>query len=111
MSCGSLDGGEFGEEWTPVYGWLGPFAVHLKLSQHVNWLCVSVCAKSLNPVQLFATPWTVACQAPLSVEFSRQEYWSGLPCPPPGNLPVPGIKPGSPALQADSLPSVTREAR
>ena len=48
------------------------------------------------------TPWTVACQAPLSTEFSRQEYWSGLPFPSPGDLPDPGIKPGSPALQADS---------
>ena len=50
-------------------------------------------------------PWTVASQAPLSLGFSRQEYWSGLPCPPPGDLPDPGTKPGSPALQADSLPS------
>ena len=46
-------------------------------------------------VQLFATPWTVACQAPLSMEFSRQEYRSGLPYPPPGNLPDPGIEPMS----------------
>ena len=52
-----------------------------------------------------ATPWTAACQAPLSTGFSRQEYWSGLPFPSPGNLPNPGIKPGSPALQADSLPT------
>ena len=50
----------------------------------------------------FASPWTVALQAPLSLEFSRQEYWSGLPVPSPGDLPDPGIKPGSPALQADS---------
>ena len=50
------------------------------------------------------TPWTVARQAPLSVGFSRQEYWSGLPFPSPGDLPDPGIKPRSPALQADSLP-------
>ena len=49
------------------------------------------------------TPWTVACQAPLSMGFSRQEYWSGLPFPSPGDLPDPGVKPGSPALQADSL--------
>ena len=54
-------------------------------------------------VQLFATPWTVACQAPLSMGFSRQEYWSGLLCPPPGDLPNPGIKHRSPALQVDSL--------
>ena len=52
-----------------------------------------------------ATPWTVACQAPLSMGFPRQEYWSELPFPPPGNLPNPGIKPGSPALQMDSLPT------
>ena len=50
------------------------------------------------------TPWTVARLAPLSMEFSRQEYWSGLPYPPPGDLPDPGIKPTSLALQADSLP-------
>ena len=51
------------------------------------------------------TPWTVAHQAPLSMGFSRQEYWSGLPCPPPGDLPHPRIEPKSPALQADSSPS------
>ena len=55
-------------------------------------------------VRLFATPGAVACQAPLSTEFSREEYWSGLPFLPPGDLPDPGIEPGSPALQADSLP-------
>jgi len=48
-----------------------------------------------NHVQLFETPWTVAHQAPLSIGFSRQEYWSGLPCPPPGDLSDPGIKPAS----------------
>ena len=52
-----------------------------------------------------STPWAVACQAPLSMEFSRQEYWSGLPFPSPGDLPNPGIEPRSPALQADSLPT------
>ena len=52
-----------------------------------------------------ATPWTVAHQAPQSMEFSRQEYWSGLPFPPPGDLPDPGIEPRSPMLQADALPS------
>ena len=54
--------------------------------------------KLLSRVQLFATPWTVAHQAPLSMEFSRQEYWSGLPFPSPGDLPDPGIEPRSPAL-------------
>ena len=57
----------------------------------------------LSQVQLFATLWTVACQAPLSMEFSRQEYWSGLQCPPPGELPDSGTEPTSPALQADCL--------
>ena len=60
-----------------------------------------------SPVCLSVTPWTVARHAPLSMEFSRQEYWSGLPYLPPGDLPKPGIeilRPVSPALQADSLP-------
>ena len=57
----------------------------------------------LSCVQLFQTPWTVAHQAPLFMGFSRQEYWSGLPFPSPGDLPNPGVEPGSPALQADSL--------
>ena len=68
--------------------------------------CVLSC---FSPVQLFATLWTVACQAPLFMGFSRQEYWSGLPCPSTGNFPHPGIKPRSPAssaFQADSLPLV-----
>ena len=54
--------------------------------------------KSLSRVQLFATPWTVAYQDPQSMGFSRQEYWSGLPLPSPGDLPNPGIEPRSPAL-------------
>ena len=58
-----------------------------------------------SQVQLFETLWMVTHQAPLSMEFSRQEYWSGLPFPSPGDLPNLGIKPWSPALQADSLPS------
>ena len=56
-------------------------------------------------VQLFVTPWTVAYEAPLSMEFSRQEYWSGLPYPSPGDLPDPGIEPRSPTWEADALPS------
>ena len=60
---------------------------------------------SLSVVSDSATPWTVACQAPLSMEFSKPEHWSGLPCPPPGDLPDPGIKPRSPTLRADSLPA------
>ena len=61
--------------------------------------------KSLSRARLFATPWTVADQAPPSVGFSRQEYWSGLPFHSPADLPHSGIEPGSPALQADILPS------
>ena len=56
-------------------------------------------------VRFFATLWTVDNQAPLSMELFRQEYWTGLPFPSPGHLPDPGIKPRSPALQADYLPS------
>ena len=63
--------------------------------------------KSLSRVRLFVTLWTVDYQAPLSIEFSRQEFWSGLSGPPPGDLPNPGIDPTSPpskALKVDSLP-------
>ena len=58
--------------------------------------------RMLSRVQFIVTSWTVARQAPLSMGFSRQEYWSGLPFLPPGDLPEPGIKPESPALQEDS---------
>ena len=91
------------------------------LSNWTDWLliaslcCVGFCCttmwdsyewvKSLSHVQLFATLWTVALQAPLSMGFSRQEYWSGLPFPSPGDLPNPGIEPRSPVLQADALSS------
>ena len=61
--------------------------------------------KSLSRVQLFATPWTIDYQAPPSIGFSRQEYWSGLPFPSPGDLPNPGVEPGSSALQTDALSS------
>ena len=61
--------------------------------------------KLLSRVQLFATPWTVACQAPQSMGFFKQGYWSGVPFPSPGDLPNPGIEPGSPTLKAHSLPS------
>ena len=71
------------------------------LSGFLKWREV----KSLSRVWLFATPWTVAHQAPPSMGFSRQEYWSGLPFPSPGDLPDPGIEPRSPALQADALTS------
>ena len=66
---------------------------------------MKVKVKSLSHVRLFATSWTIAHQAPPSMGFSRQEYWSGVPFPSPGDIPVPGIEPGSPALWADDLPS------
>ena len=66
---------------------------------------MKVKVKSLSRVRLFVTPWTIACQAPPSTGFSRQGYCSGLPFPSPGDLPDSGIEPGSPTLQADSLPS------
>ena len=75
-----------------------PVLYHCATWEAPQPLCV--CAQSL-----FATPWTMTLQAPLCMGFSRQEYWSGLPCPPLGHLPNPGVKPGSPTLQADSLPS------
>ena len=66
---------------------------------------MKVKVKSLSRVRLLASPWTTAYQAPSSMGFSRQECWSGLPFPSPGDLPDPGIEAGSPALQADALPS------
>ena len=96
---------------------LGPQAhslhSHLRSSIKNTWstrngmLCRGCCAQSLSRVQLCATLQTVACQAPLSMGFSRLEHWSGLPCTPPGDLPNPGIEPvsrSSSALQADSFP-------
>ena len=68
--------------------------------------CVCLFSR-FSPVRLFATPWTVPCQTPLSLGFSRQEYWSGMPSPPPEDLPDSVIKsasPVSPSLRADSLP-------
>ena len=69
------------------------------------FLMFEVKVKSFSHVWLFVTPWTAACQPPLSTRFSRQEYCSGLLFPSPGDLPNPGIEPGSPALQADTLTS------
>ena len=69
------------------------------------WVPRKVKAKPLSRVRLFATPWTVAHQAPLSKGFSRQEYWSGLPFPSPGDLPDREIEPRCPALQVDALTS------
>ena len=91
------------------------FSLLLSLLQSVLQIRVFVLAlrqkgegrkvKSLSHVRLFVTPWTVAYQAPPSMGFSRQEYWSGLPFPSPGDLPDPGIEPRSPTLEADALTS------
>ena len=84
------------------------FVSHMHpLSVLVTHVCMLSC---FSRVQLLVTLWTVACQAPLSMGFSRKEYWSGLPCPPPGDLPCPGNEPRSPVLQADSTFWATREA-
>ena len=80
-----------------------------KVPLHVHVVKVKV--KSLSRVWLFVTLWTVAYQAPLSMGFSRQEYWSGLPFPSPGDLPNPGIEPRFPALEADALTSEPPETR
>ena len=72
------------------------FKDHESTYQHIK-------VKSLRCVQLFVTLWTIAYQASPSMGLPRQEYWSGLPFPSPGDLPDPGIEPGPPALQADAL--------
>ena len=82
----------------------GTVTLSLAMSHKLNILLPCVCWL-LSCVCLFETPWTVASQAPLSIEFSRQEYCSGLPFPSSTDLSSPGIEPGSPELQADSLPS------
>ena len=77
------------------------FTEYTPYSRFLKYPCVY--NQSLIHVWLFVTTWTVACQAPLSMGFSRQDYWSGLPCPHPKDLPNLGIEPTSPILQADSL--------
>ena len=72
---------------------------------HSNQNLIEGSSLSLSRVRLFATPWTIAYEAPTSMGSSRQEYWSGLPFPSPGDLPNPGIEPRSPSLQADALTS------
>ena len=88
--------------WVALHSMAHSFIDLVKAVIHVISLMK---VKSLSHVLLFTTPWTVAYQTPPSIEFSRQEYWSGLPFPSPGGLPNPGIEPGSPTLQADTLPS------
>ena len=82
--------------------WVGmrPPHRHQKIGGSPN---PGACLSLFSRVRFFATLWTAADQAPLSMAFPRQEYWSGLPCPPPRDLPDPGIECVSTALQADSL--------
>ena len=92
------------EEWLEV--WLAWAMHNLSLGFAACPACCQHNIPVLSNVWLFVTPWTVACQAPLSMGFSRQEYWNGLPFPTPGYLPNPGIEPEAPAvpaLQSDSL--------
>ena len=98
-------GFDMSDNFVRVYPWGEQKDKYIGLHLPFLLFPVIVCAQSFSHVRLFETPRTVASQAPLSMGFSRQEYWSGLPCPPPGDLPDPGIEPRSPALQADSLPS------
>ena len=88
--------------WTAFSGLDSPQVEHISSLSLLQYRAhVAYCAQMLSRVRLCVTPWTAARQAPLSMGFSRQEHWSGLPCPPPGNRPNPGIKPesrGFPAL-------------
>ena len=84
---------------------IATFKIHSQPGPSVRHRSCRVSCKSLSHVRLLATPWTVAHQAPISMGFSRQECWRGLPCPSPGHLPDPGIEPRSLALQADALTS------
>ena len=83
--------------WSDFVFWADFITAYLRLP------CEKSKCQLRNRVQLFVTPWTIALQIPLFIEFSRQEYWSGLPFPSPGDLSYPGIKPGCPAFRADSL--------
>ena len=85
-------------------GWLEVFFTEIRTEEFSFRDIVHVCLVTSVCVQLFVTPWAIARQTHLSMGFSREEYWSGLPCPPPGDLPSPGIESMSPALQVDSLP-------
>ena len=91
----------YDSQWQTTSSVVGPGSSSKPLPK-AKW---KVQVKSLSRVRLFATPWSVAHQAPPSMGFSRQEYWSGLPFPSPGDLPDPGIEPRSPTLQADALTS------
>ena len=100
VPCISCFGRQVLYHWA-TWGALYTFIIMQIKSESSTYLLLSY----FSCVRFFATLWTVACQVPLSLGFSRQEYWSGLPFPSPGDLPNPGIEPGSPTLQADALTS------
>ena len=90
-----------GKQWLTLFYW-APKSLRMVMTAAMK---LKVACSFKEKLWLFATPWTAAHQAPPSMGFSRQEYWSGLPFPSPGDLPDPGIEPGSPAFQADTLTS------
>ena len=101
----AIHGDAKSQTWLSDWSDLICYIIYRKGHAFRNIIQVKWKVKSLSRVQLFVTPWTVTYQAPPSMGFSRQEYCSGLPFPSPGDIPNPGIAPGSPALHADSLPS------
>ena len=89
-------------DWFPCSWWFPNIIIEIIIPLLLPLTCT---LSRFSQGQLFETAWSTACQPPLSMGFSRQESWSGLPCLPPGDLPNPGIKPGSSTLQADALSS------
>ena len=96
--------------WFSAVLWLSCFSPDLRFTAPPSYIYLNTTSLAclstscfLSHVQLFVTQWPVICQAPLSMEFSRQEYWSRLPFPSPGDLPDPEIEPRSPASQVDAL--------
>ena len=99
LQCSCLENPRDGKAWWAAFHGVKKSRTRLKWlnsssSSRLSWYVSESCVFSpFNCVQLFGTSWTIACLASLFMEFSRQEYWSGLPCPPPEDLPHPGIKP------------------
>ena len=102
---GAQSNSPYGPTLTPIHNYWKTHSFNYMDLWRQSDASERVKVKFLSHIRLFATPWTVACQFPLPMEFSRQEYWSGFPIPSPGDLPNPGVESKSPTLQADSLPS------
>ena len=115
--CITINCGKFWKRWEYQTTWPASWPAYIFLRRQVRWYDIPISwrifhsllwyTQSLSHVQLFGAPQTVVHQTPLYMGFSRQEYWSGLPCPPSGDLPKPEVEPRSLALQTDSLPSET----